>query len=1577
MLGFRVDSKLALILLPVVVLAGCTGTTHLGGEPVNNSTAPTITSQPVSQNVTAGEAATFAVAASGTGPLTYQWQKNGADISGANSSSYTTPPVATADSGVSYRARVSNSSGTATSSAATLTVTESAVAPAITTQPASQSVALGQPAVFTVTAKGSDPLSYQWQKNGVDINGANSSTYTTPPTTAADSGSTYHAVVSNKAGKATSHGASLTVNEVAPSITTQPTSEMVTAGQTATFSVAADGTAPLSYQWQKNGKNIGGATSPTYITPKTTTSDSGSSYRAVVSNSAGSVTSNAATLTVSAAAVAPSITLQPANQTVTAGQTATFSVAANGTAPLSYQWQKNGANINGATSPTYTTPATTTSDSGSTYRAVVSNSSGSVTSGAATLTVNAAAVAPSITLQPTSQTVTAGQTATFAVAATGTAPLSYQWQKNGANISGATSPTYTTPATASSDSGSTFRAVVSNSTGSVTSSAATLTVSAAAVAPSITLQPANQTVTAGQTATFSVAANGTAPLSYQWQKNGNNISGATSPTYTTPATKTNDSGDSYRAVVSNSAGSATSGAATLTVSAAAVAPSITLQPASQTVTAGQTATFSVAATGTAPLNYQWQKNGANISGATSSTYTTPATTTGDSGNAYRVVVSNSAGSATSNAATLTVNAAAVAPSIATQPASLTVTLGQVAVFAVVANGTAPLGYQWQKNGANISGATSSTYTTPATTTNDSGNAYRVVVSNSAGSVMSNTATLTVNDPAAAPSITTQPADQTVTAGQTATFSVGASGTAPLSYQWQKNGSDISGATSATYTTPATATSDSGSTYRVVVSNSAGSITSNAATLTVNAGSGLRTYSTNFSLTENPISEGGIWINGETTGLDWSNVQTNGGIAFGTESGFGSYDDSTAVLSGSWNPDQMAQATVHTVNQNSAIFEEVELRLRTTITAHSITGYEINFRCTTDGSQYVQVVRWNGPFGSFSYVTANTGPGLRDGDVVKATISGSTITVYINGNQIVQGSDGTFKSGSPGIGFYLEDASGVNSDFGFTSFTASELGAASAAVTPTAQVRVSANSLTSSLTETKSLALAPAASSSSSVNVLTYHNDNARTGQNLQETVLMPANVNSASFGKKGVLPVDGAVDAQPLYVGNRSVGGRLRNVVLVATERDLVYAFDADTLAMLWRTSLLGPTETPSDDRGCAEISPEIGITATPVVDLNAGPNGTIFVVAMSKDAGGNYYQRLHALDLGTGSPQSGSPSTIRATFTNSAGHFVFDPSQYKERAGLLLLNGVVYLSWASHCDRLPNNGWVMGYSETSLKQLSAFNLTPGGSSGTVSMSGAGLAADGSGNIYFATGSGTFDTVLDSHGLPAKGDYGNALVKLSTRSNSLGVSDYFAAHNTEAESNSSQDLGSGGVLLLPDLADYAGNTWHLALGAGKDSHIYVANRESMGKFNPSSDDALFQKIDSGALGGAIWGMPAYFNQTVYYGAANDTLKAFPIRNARLVTPASSQSGTIFAGRGTTPSISANGTSNGIVWATESNGGNGVLRAYDAGDLARELYNSTRAGSRDQFEAGSAAPLIANGKVYLGTPSGVIVFGLLN
>jgi hypothetical protein len=771
-----------------------------------------------------------------------------------------------------------------------------------------------------------------------------------------------------------------------------------------------------------------------------------------------------------------------------------------------------------------------------------------------------------------------------------------------------------------------------------------------------------------------------------------------------------------------------------TSSAPATAPVITAQPANATVTVGQAATFTVAAAGAAPLSYQWTKNGMSV-GTNSATYTTAATTSSDNNAKIQVTVSNSKGSTPSSIATLTVDAAATKPSITTQPVNVTVTVGQTATFTVAATGTAPLTYQWTKNGANV-GTNSATYTTAATTSSDNGAQIQVKVSNSAGNTFSSIVTLTVNGAATKPTITTQPVNTTVSAGNTATFTVAASGTAPLSYQWTKNGTNV-GTNSATYTTAATTSSDNGAQIQVTVSNSAGSTPSNTVTLTV---------------------------------------------------------------------------------------------------------------------------------------TSTLPP-------------------------------------------------------------------------------------------------------PSSANVLTYHNDIGRTGQNLNETILTHSNVNSTSFGKKAFLTTDGLVDAEPLYVSNLQIGGATHNVVFVVTEHNSVYAFDADTFTQLWKVSMTPSGETTSDPvNGCGQVSPEIGITSTPVIDLKAGPNGTIYLVAMTKN-GSTYFQRLHALDLTTGADLAGSPVTIQATFPNNGGTTTFAPKQYKERAALLLLNGVIYTSWASHCDIGPYTGWVMGYSQSSLQQTSVIDITPNGSLAAIWMAGAGLAADSTGNIYFLAGNGTFDDTLNSSGFPENGDYGNGFIKLSTTGNKLAVADYFNMFNTDSESGSDTDLGSGGAMVLPDLQDSAQNTWHLAVGAGKDSNMYIVNRDMMGKFNVQNDNAIYQQL-SGALPGGVWAMPAYFNGTIYYGSVNAPLNAFPIANAK-VAAASSSSSASFGYPGSTPSISANGTSNGIVWAVQ-NGGTAVLHAYDAGNLATELYNSSQAaGGRDSFAGNKfITPMIANGKVFVGTPTGVIVFGQL-
>ena len=508
---------------------------------------------------------------------------------------------------------------------------------------------------------------------------------------------------------------------------------------------------------------------------------------------------------------------------------------------------------------------------------------------------------------------------------------------------------------------------------------------------------------------------------------------------------------------------------------------------------------------------------------------------------------------------------------------------------------------------------------------------------------------------------------------------------------------------------------------------------------------------------------------------------------------------------------------------------------------------------------------------------------------------------------------------------------------------------------------------------------------SSVNVVTYHYDNSRTGQNTAETTLTPANVNSTQFGKLGKFSVSGRVDAQPLYLSNVSISGVMKNVLYVATEHGCVFAFDADSISgttskALWSASTTQSGEVPSDDRACGQVTPEIGITSTPVIDRT---RNAIYVISVSKDGSGNYHHRLHALDLTTGAELFGGPTAISATFPgtgagSSGGNVVFDPAQYNERPGLLEFNNTIYTTWGSHCDIGQYTSWVMTFSADTLKQTSVLNLTPNGNDGGIWMAGTAPAADSAGNIYFLIGNGTFDTALNSSGFPSAGDCGNCFVKLRS-SLPLALADYFTPSNTVMLSNGDLDLGSGGPLLLPDLTDGSGTTRHLAVASGKSNPaIYVVDRDNMGKFNATAD-TIYQEIPGALPSQGEFAKPSYFNNTVYYGAVGDNLKAFPISNARLATAPSSHSSATFAYPGATPSISANGTAGGIVWAVEkSSSGSAILHACDATNLGRELYNSSQAANgRDQFADNNfITPMVANGRVYVGTPASVAVFGLL-
>jgi len=495
-----------------------------------------------------------------------------------------------------------------------------------------------------------------------------------------------------------------------------------------------------------------------------------------------------------------------------------------------------------------------------------------------------------------------------------------------------------------------------------------------------------------------------------------------------------------------------------------------------------------------------------------------------------------------------------------------------------------------------------------------------------------------------------------------------------------------------------------------------------------------------------------------------------------------------------------------------------------------------------------------------------------------------------------------------------------------------------------------------------------------VNVLTWHNDNARTGQNVNETVLTPKNVNAATFQKLFAYAVDGYVYAQPLYVSNVTIPGKgVHNVVYVATEHNSVYAFDADNPAaptggLLWSVSLGVSAVTPNNDFGnrygpYSDINPEVGITGTPVIDP---ATGTLYVDAFTHE-GTAYYHRLHALDITTGAEKFGGPVLVAASIPgtgdgNVGGVLTFSAKQENQRSALTFSNGVLYVNYAGYADTDPYHGWVLAYSGSNLQLLSAFCTTPKGSEAGVWMSGGGLAVDAAKNLYCSTGNGTFDANL---GGP---NYGDSILKLSL-SGTLAVADSFTPFNQADLAARDVDLGSGGVVLLPD---QPGSFPHLMVTCGKEGKIYLINRDNLGGYSASADQVV-QSIPN-ALPGSF-DTPAYFNNRIYYGGVNDVLKAFSLVNGRLSTTPVATGNIAFDFPGSSPSISASGTNNGIVWALRAST-SGILYAYDATNL-NPLYNSSQAGARDQLPGGVkfTVPSVANGKVYVGSQYAVSVFGL--
>lgn len=532
-----------------------------------------------------------------------------------------------------------------------------------------------------------------------------------------------------------------------------------------------------------------------------------------------------------------------------------------------------------------------------------------------------------------------------------------------------------------------------------------------------------------------------------------------------------------------------------------------------------------------------------------------------------------------------------------------------------------------------------------------------------------------------------------------------------------------------------------------------------------------------------------------------------------------------------------------------------------------------------------------------------------------------------------------------------------------------------------------------------------------INVTTYHNDNRRTGLNPNETILTPANVSGPNFGLLFSLPVDGQVYAQPLILSNVNVPGKgLHNIVYVCTEHDSVYAFDAtnnngSNLQPLWHENF-GPS-MPSTDiypLGGCDIYPEIGISSTPALGIVGFPSPVLFVETKTKitELGATVYiQQLHALNAATGAEMFGGPKLINAqaigTGDGSAfGYVNFNPYYQHQRPGILLvppvvepllagkpnlvpqIGGTVYLGFASHGDIIPYHGWLLGYDATKLSQVVSFNTTPnaisgdfgGLAAGGIWQGGAGPASDGS-SIYFATGNGAYD--------PSTGAYGDTIVRMANRT--FKVADSFTPADQISLDDNDADEGSGGVMLIPpDEAGTAGKS--LLVQAGKEGTIYLLDTTNLGGYNTETNN-VWQELPS--VMGGVWGAPAYFNDTIYYQPSGTPVVAFPLSGGYLSSSPQSYSPEYFAGYGS-PSVSSNGSSNGIVWVIDSApNGNAygfqpttcVLHAYDATNLSNELYNSSNNSARDYPGIGVkfTTPTIANGKVYVPTSNSVAVYGL--
>jgi hypothetical protein len=1453
--------------------------------------------------------------------------------------------------------------------------------------PASASVQISKTLKFNVQVSNTSNTAVTWQVNGVtggdsahgtiDANGMYTApkTVPVPPTVTITAISQAQPTVLDTA-QVTVMGAGAQI-----SVSVAPATASVEAGKTHSITaMVANDTQNKGVTWAMSGAGCTGAACGT-LSAASSASGVAITYTAPTSvPSPGTVTLTAksvtdtsktasATITVTAAALAITVAVNPTSASVQTGKahsvTATVS---NDPKNKGVTWTLSGAGCTGAScgtlsaassasgaAITYTAPAGVPSPANVTLTA---KSVADINKTAATAITITATPVVSVAVNPTSASVVAGKTHGITATVTNdTQNKGVTWTLNGAGCTGAACGTLS---------------AVSSASG------AAITYTAPASVPS----PANVTLTAKSVADTSKTAVATititAPPAVAVSVNPTSASAQTGKTQSVTATVTNDAQNKGVTWTLSGAGCAGASCGTLSAASSAsgaaityTAPASVPSPATVTLTAKSVADTSKAAaamiTVTPPPAVAVSVNPTSASVQTGLAKNVTATVTNDSQNKGVTWTLTGAGCAGATCGTLSAASSAsgaaiiyTAPASVPTPATVTLTAQSVAdasktavsgitvvppppivvvanpVSASVATGltksvTATLtndlqnkGVNWTLSGTGCSGATCGTlsatssasgaaitYTAPASVPTPA------LVTLKAQSVTdaSKTAVTTITITAAPPvGVTVNPTTASVQTGLTKSVTATVTNDPQnKGLTWTLTGAGCTGATCGTLS----ATSSASGTA-IVYSAPASVPTPAIVTLTARSVADVgKTAVTTITITLPPPVV--IAVNPTSTSVQIGQTQNFSATVANDPQNKGV----TWILAGVG----CAGASCGTLSATS-----------------SASGAAITYTAPATA-----------PTPAIVLATATSVFDITKTTVVTITITSVPVTVTVSPVRVglttgqLQAFAANASGSSTAVTWEVDTIPGGNSSIGTIS-AAGVYTPPSNAGTHTVGARSVADS---TVVATASVAITDLAG------VLTYHNDLTRAGVNNKEYALNTSNVKTATFGKRFACSIDAAAYAQPLWVANVAIGGGTHNVVIAATQHDTIYVFDADASPChtYWSKSLLGSGETwvGNGDVGSGDITPDIGIVGTPVID---GATKTIYVVSKSK-SGSTFHQRLHALSLIDGSEKFSGPQDI--AFTSNG--ITFSPLRENERCGLALVNGVVYIAYASHGDQQTYYGWVVGYNASTLAQTAVFNDDPGFAFGGIWMSGGAPAADSSNNLYVITGNGVFD---------GTSNFGDSFLKLST-GGSIGVASFFAPSNQGDLNNNDTDLGAGGAAILIDAP--AAPVPHLVIGGGKQGFLYLLNRDSLGG-NNSTDSGAVQIFNAG---NGIFATPAFWQNNLYLAGVNGHVKAFAFdgTTGKFTTAPSSQSPTGFGFPGSTPSVSAQGTSNGIVWATERvSGSSSVLHAYDATNLNNELWNSN-SGSGNQ--AGQSVkftvPTVANGKVYVGTAGEISVYGL--